>query len=100
MLNMRRLAKIVPQVTSVAFGFRQCSYVITVGYFDPLLWAVRVTTFVETFCIGCKYNFYICIVLDMVDLYGGASSLNAILSELQAFFWFDLERKVMHFNCQ
>ena len=29
MLNMRRLAEIVPQVTSVAFGFHQCSYVIT-----------------------------------------------------------------------
>ena len=23
-----------------------------VGYFDPLLWAVRVTIIVETFCIG------------------------------------------------
>ena len=29
LLNIRRLAEIVPQVTSVAFGFRQCSYVIT-----------------------------------------------------------------------
>ena len=25
-----------------------------VGYFDPLLWAVRVTIIVETFCIGGK----------------------------------------------
>ena len=27
-----------------------------VGCFDPLLWAVRVTIFDETFCIGGKYS--------------------------------------------
>ena len=30
-----------------------------VGYFDPLLWAVRVTTTVETYCIGGKYSGFI-----------------------------------------
>ena len=27
-----------------------------VGYFDHLLWAMRVTIFAETFCIGGKYS--------------------------------------------
>ena len=52
-LNMRRLAETVPQVTSVAFGFRQCSYLITKSATLTLYCgAVCVTIIVETFCIG------------------------------------------------
>ena len=44
-----------------------------VGYFDPLLWAVRVMICVATFCIGGKC----CVVLCHKNRkYGGVSSLN------------------------
>ena len=43
-----------------------------VGYFDPLLWAVRVMICVETFCIGGKCSVVLCL---KNRKYGGMSSL-------------------------
>ena len=42
-----------------------------VGYFDPLLWAVRVMICVETFCIGSKCSVVLCL---KNRKYGGVSS--------------------------
>ena len=44
-----------------------------VGYFDPLLWAVRVMICVETFCIGGKCSVVLCL---KNRKYGGVSSLH------------------------
>ena len=76
-LNMRRLAEIVPQETSV--GCQLSSVKLRnheVGYFDPLLWAVRVMICVETFCIGGKCSVVLCL---KNRKYGGVSSLNSTL---------------------
>ena len=43
-----------------------------VGYFDPLLWAVRVMICVATFCIGGKCSVVLCL---KNRKYGGVSSL-------------------------
>ena len=43
-----------------------------VGYFDPLLWAVRVMICVATFCIGDKCSVVLCL---KNRKYGGVSSL-------------------------
>ena len=46
-----------------------------VGYFDPLLWAVRVIICVETFCIGGKCS----VVLWLKNRkHGGVSSLKIL----------------------
>ena len=45
-----------------------------VGYFDPLLWAVRVMICVATFCIGGKCSVVLCL---KNRKYGGVSSLMA-----------------------
>ena len=95
MLNMRRLVGIVPQVTSVTFSFRQCSYVISnheVGYLYPLLWVVRVTIIVETCCIGGKYIVVLYLYSIRYGRYSGVRSLNSnqLFSSLRA-----LERKNM-----
>ena len=45
-----------------------------VGYFDPLLWAVRVMICIATFCIGGKCSVVLCL---KNRRYGGVSSLNA-----------------------
>ena len=37
MLNIHRLAEIIPQVTSVAFGFRQCRRSLTGDTRQPIL---------------------------------------------------------------
>ena len=56
-------------------GFRLSSVQLhnhEVGYFDPLLWAVRVMICAATFCIGGKCS----VVLCLKNLkYGGVSSL-------------------------
>ena len=44
-----------------------------VGYFDPLLWAVRVMICVETFCIGGKCSVVLCF---KNRKYGDVSSLS------------------------
>ena len=46
-----------------------------VGYFDPLLWAVRVMICVATFCIGGKCSVVLCL---KNRKYGGVSSLRCI----------------------
>ena len=46
-----------------------------VGYFDPLLWAVRVMICVATFCIGGKCSVVLCL---KNRKYGGVSSLSRI----------------------
>ena len=45
---------------------------LKVGYFDPLLWAVRVMICVETFCIGGKCSVVLCL---KNRRYRGVSSL-------------------------
>ena len=47
-----------------------------VGYFDPLLWAVRVMICVETFCKGGKCSVVLCL---KNHKYGGVSSLKSML---------------------
>ena len=46
-----------------------------VGYFDPLLWAVRVMICVATFCIGGKCSVVLCL---KNRKYGGVSSLRRL----------------------
>ena len=46
-----------------------------VGYFDPLLWAVRVMICVATFCIGGKCSVVLCL---KNRKYGGVSSLSDV----------------------
>ena len=73
---MRWLAEIVPQVTSDVSRFRLSSVKLhnhKVGYFDPLLWAVRVMICVATFCIGGKCSVVLCL---KNRKYGGVSSLS------------------------
>ena len=59
-----------------------------VGYFDPLLWAVRVMVCVATFCIGGKCSVVLCL---KNRKYGSVSSLitrnanKAVLVELQSY---------------
>ena len=43
-------------VTRITRGFRRRGYVLEIGYFPPLLWAVRVITVVNIFYIGVKYS--------------------------------------------
>ena len=67
-LNMRWLAEIVSRFRLSSVQLRNDE----VGYFDPLLWAVRVTICVATFCIGGKCSVVLCL---KNRKYGGVSSL-------------------------
>ena len=51
-----------------------------VGYFDPLLWAVRVMICIATFCIGGKCSVVLCL---KNRKYGGVSSLKLYNYEIQ-----------------
>ena len=67
-----------------------------VGYFDPLLWAVRVMICVATFCIGGKCSVVLCL---KNRKYGGVSSLSEMNSANRPnkkLLWLAPEREEAH----